>query len=167
MSSRGRITRRGMLLPVVADGAPAARIRLQAEGAACVGCAAGCGKATAEELLLSGPALRAAGVSLPAVEQPVQISVVRHGLDAAAAVLFGMPLLILLAGAMLGEQLAEQGGGIVLGYVGLLSFLAVLPWLSPRLLDWLRFRVDPEEPQSVFPAPAHVPTGQISNDTVS
>lgn len=166
MSSPERITRRGTLQPVVLDGAPGARIRLERADGTCTGCAAGCGNATREELLLSGSALLALGGNLPAAAQPVFVSVARNGLDAAAALLFGLPLAALLAGALLGERMAAQGGAMLLGYAGLIGFLGLLPWLSPRMLRWLALRVETRdaEGQADLPAPL---SGQISKVTVN
>lgn len=154
-----------MLQPAVVAGAPAARIRLEQLERACSACAAGCGNEARRELLLSGAALRAAGAQLPEAAGPVRVSVARHGLNAAAGVLFGLPVVALLAGSAVGEGIAGQAGGMLLGYAGLLLFVIALPRLAPRLLGWLAFKVDAEEPERR--AQAAVPSSdQISQDTV-
>jgi len=114
----------------------------------CTHCAARCsGSATSVRLTLGNDdvALRALeGLSGSLLDgQRVQVSVSSPGLTQAAMVLFGLPVVFLLSGALMGEYLAGDAGSVVMGYSFLFVVTGLLLRFAPFLVGWTRLRIAP------------------------
>jgi len=114
----------------------------------CAHCAARCsGSATSVRLTLGNDdvALRALdGLSGSLLDgQRVQVSVSSTGLTQTAMVLFGLPVVFLLSGALMGEYLAGDAGSVVMGYSFLFVVTGLLMRFAPFLVGWTRLRIAP------------------------
>ena len=114
----------------------------------CTNCVARCSRsATSVRLTLGNDdvALRALdGLSGGFLDgQRVQVSVSSAGLTRAAMVLFGLPLVFLLSGALVGEYLAGDAGSVVMGYSFLFVVTGLLLRFAPFLVGWIRLRIAP------------------------
>ena len=114
----------------------------------CANCVARCsGSATSVRLKLGDDdvALRALdGLSGSFLDgQRVQVSVSSAGLTRAAMVIFGLPLVFLLSGALVGEYLAGDAGSVVMGYSFVFVVTGLLLRFAPFLVGWTQLRIAP------------------------
>lgn len=147
MRVAARIDREGTLR--ISDGA-LSEIGIESH---CTNCAARCSGSAAPIRLTLGNedvahrALDGFGGSL-LDGQRVQVSVSSAGLTHAAIVLFGLPMVFLLSGALMGEYLAGEylsgdAGSVVMGYSFLLVVTGLLLRFAPLLVGWTRLRIAP------------------------
>jgi len=148
MTGGDRISRSGMLRLLDLNDGGGAQVQFRDLAVACGGCAARCQTgAGASHLRLSRQDLQATSLQQDGLDaragQAVTVSVLGRGLNTAALALFGLPVALLLVGALVGEHMAAGVGSVVLGYCGFAVACAVLATVATRLLGGLQLRVEP------------------------